>query len=162
MCLSVMWPREHIPKGDVFRRDWTMCSKHVNHLSSIVSIIWETYMTIPWAWLKLFTLIISTISIWAPKTIRKWFWPWFGLANQIVLIACFMSCEKWASGKKNYHFKAHYLTLGTSQILEDSIKMTYKLSITMPTPMWDVATIFAIALVKVATFQVWCLSSNTW
>ena len=77
---DMVWLQEQIPKRRVFNRDWTVCSKYNNHLTSA----------------KVFTLIAHEIFIWAPKVWRKWLWPWFEFANHLILVACFISYKKQA------------------------------------------------------------------
>jgi hypothetical protein len=50
--------------------------------------------------MRIFTIIMNKVFICASKTLGKWLQPRFRFAHRLVLIACFISNEKWANQSK--------------------------------------------------------------
>ena len=73
-----------------------MCSKYVN-LNSMVNVIGRTYIYDHLMSTKIFKLTTNKIFICAPKIRRKWLWSLCRFANHFILIACFISFDKWAT-----------------------------------------------------------------
>jgi hypothetical protein len=80
-----------------FGVNWTMFSKYDNYsrLNSRYNLGGPDLMS-----MRIFTLIINKIFIRAPKIMRNVVMALFIFAKHLVLIACFMYQEKWASREK--------------------------------------------------------------
>ena len=79
-------------------------------IGSLVNTIWWDLYDHLMSALKIFTFKIVKIFIWAPKMLTKEATASFGFINYVVLMACFISWEKWV-GKKSNHLRTMYLTL---------------------------------------------------
>jgi hypothetical protein len=52
--------------------------------------------------IKNFIVIMNKTIIWVPKTWRMSLQPWFGIANHLVLISCFVSYKSGLVGKSDH------------------------------------------------------------
>ena len=95
-----MWVWERTTKIHMFKTNCTLCSRYMLVvLGSIVNVIAVTYMTTSWAresslwwWIR--------YSCELQKSWGEQLLAWFGFANDLATIACFISYEKWAQREK--------------------------------------------------------------
>ena len=71
-----------IPKRHQFRRDWTPCSKYVDHsrlnIQHNYGHLHDHLMS-----MKIFSLILNKMFIWAPKIMVKWLRPMCRFAKHL-------------------------------------------------------------------------------
>ena len=111
MVCGLVWLQEWMPKKHAFERHGIACLDMITVLGSIVNIIrGGGNVNDHLVSMKISTLIVNEFSYNLQRFWAKWLRPWFGNANHLVLIVCFISSKKRAS-RKNNHLKPIYLSV---------------------------------------------------
>ena len=123
MVWGLVWLQEQIPNWHGFKRDWTTCSECDHHARLNNHLNWGDPYDHWWAQESSFRKCVRhSYEHW--QLWGKWLWAWFGFANHLALIACFISynrCNKttWKTSATIYCSKKYSsVTFGSHLCLQ--------------------------------------------